>query len=448
MSAPTDPPAGANHVRRTPLVATLTLGCKLNQAESQSFARRLSAAGCATTDRPAPADAYLINTCTVTHVADRKARRLIRMAKRLAPNATVVVTGCYADWAGERLRAETGADVVLGNAQKDRAVDTLLQRLAVTPRTAELGTPAGGRSRAFIKIQEGCNDVCAFCIVPRVRGRERATPIPEIVREVQQREREGVLEVVFTGTQPGAYGRDRDDGTNAAALLQALLSATTIPRLRYSSIQPQDITADLLANWEDSRLCRHFHLALQSGSDRILRRMRRRYDAALFLAALARIRAAVPGAAITTDVIVGFPGESEADFERTQRLVRDAQFADVHVFPYSPRPGTTASLLNDDVPPALKQARSIALRQEASRATQRFRQDLLGSMQPVLIEGPAPHREAEQGEAGAGRWRGLTDTYVPVEVTAAPPRTDLRNRLVPVRLEQLAAGAITGHVLA
>ena len=355
------PPSPAAPIR--PLVGVLTLGCKLNQAESQAWGRTLRAAGCEVVDRPVAADGYLLNTCSVTHVADRKARRLIRAAKRLAPSAPVVVTGCYAEWAGPSLARETGADVVLPNRDKARAPAALLAALLTAPQTQPAavaaagrgdgpGVAALGRTRAFIKIQEGCDDVCAFCIVPAVRGRERARPIAEIVREAQAAESRGTLEVVLTGTQPGAYGRDRDDhaatpdgaaGTNAASLLAALLSATTLPRIRYSSIQPQDVTPALLAQWEDARLCRHFHLALQSGADAVLRGMRRRYTAGGYLRALEQIRAAAPGVAITADVIVGFPGESAHDFAATLAVCREAAFADVHVFPYSPRPRTSGA---------------------------------------------------------------------------------------------------------
>ncbi|MCZ6706626.1 MAG: tRNA (N(6)-L-threonylcarbamoyladenosine(37)-C(2))-methylthiotransferase MtaB, partial [Chloroflexi bacterium] len=208
-------------------MATLTLGCKLNQAESQSMGRALVSAGCDVIDRPVAADAYLINTCTVTHVADRKARRLIRMAKRLSPEAPVVVTGCYADWASERIAAETGADLVLSNRDKGEAVAGVLARLGALGGVGESSGPGQlheGRTRAFLKIQEGCDDVCAFCIVPGVRGRERAVPIDAIVAEALAMERAGAQEVVLTGTQPGAYGRDRDDGTNAAGLIEALLT--------------------------------------------------------------------------------------------------------------------------------------------------------------------------------------------------------------------------------
>ncbi len=441
------PPSPAAPVR--PLVGVLTLGCKLNQAESQAWARTLRAAGCEVVDRPVAADGYLLNTCSVTHVADRKARRLIRAAKRLAPSAPVVVTGCYAEWAGASLARETGADVVLPNRDKARAPAALLARLLTAPLARPATTVAAlGRTRAFIKIQEGCDDVCAFCIVPTVRGRERARPIAEIVREAQAAESRGTLEVVLTGTQPGAYGRDRDDhaatpdgapGTNAASLLAALLSATTLPRIRYSSIQPQDVTPALLAQWEDARLCRHFHLALQSGSDAVLRGMRRRYTAGGYLRALEQIRAAAPGVAITADVIVGFPGESAHDFAATLAVCREAAFADVHVFPYSPRPRTSGAKLTDDVPPQVKRERLRAVEAVVAESRASFRAELAGSIAAVLIE-------SRRGDV----WRGLTDTYVPVEVAAPAGGPDLTNRLLALRLGAAqgdAAGAVAGRLL-
>ena len=409
---------------RPPVVAALTLGCKLNQAETQAAARALQRAGCVTVDRPAEADAWLINTCSVTHAADRKARRLIRVAKRISPDAPVVVTGCYAQHADAALLAELGVDAVVPNAEKASAAGAVLRELARAPAAGDAARPAQstGRTRAFIKIQEGCDDVCAFCIVPSVRGRERAVPIDAVVEQVRERVAEGVQEIVLTGTQPGAYGRDRGDGANAARLLEALLSRTDAPRLRYSSIQPQDITPELLACWEDARLCRHFHLALQSGSDDVLGRMRRRYSAAQFFTALDQIRAAATGAAITTDVIVGFPGESEDDFERTEALCREAAFADMHVFPYSPRPRTSGALLEDDVAPQLKRGRAQRLRRLAAEQAERFRAGLVGETAPVLFE-------SFDGE----RLRGLTDTYVPVAAHwagGAPPL----NRLTAVEI--------------
>ena len=426
----------ARDPQRPPLVATLTLGCKLNQAETQAAARELQAAGCVTVDRPAAADAWLINTCSVTHVADRKARRLIRVAKRLSPNAPVIVTGCYAEHAGDTLITEVGADVVVRNADKATAASAVLRALgalgAANGRDPAAAARSTGRTRAFIKIQEGCNDVCAFCIVPHVRGRERAVPIDAIVSQAAERAAEGVQEIVLTGTQPGAYGRDRDDGANAARLLQSLLADTDVPRLRYSSIQPQDITPQLLACWEDARLCRHFHLALQSGSDAVLAKMRRRYDADAFLHALDLIRATVSGAAITTDVIVGFPGETDADFEQTLEICRRAEFADMHVFPYSARPRTSAALLDDDVPPETKRRRSRVLRDLAAAQARRYRERIVGEIHTVLFE-----------SSTGSTLHGLTDTYVPVLSEwnqASPPPL---NQLVATRIVGLSDDAET-----
>ncbi len=430
------------------VVATLTLGCKLNQAESQSFGRQFKAAGFDVIDRPARADAYLVNTCTITHVADRKARRLIRMAKRLAPNAPVVVTGCYADWAADQIALQTGADRIINNAAKHEAPAALLALLEPFAQSNQPGpvppahhpAPTHTRTRAFIKIQEGCDDVCAFCIVPAVRGRERARPIDDIVREALTLEAAGTLEVVLTGTQPGAYGRDRDDGTNAASLLNALLTQTNLPRIRYSSIQPQDVSDEFLHQWEDSRLCRHFHVALQSGSDAVLSRMRRRYDTDTFVGAVQRIRAAVPGAAITTDLIAGFPAETAAEHNASVDFVREIDFAAAHVFPYSSRPHTTAGLLEDDVEPEIKRERVRTLQAVGQASTARFRSSLVGSVQSILVES---NREREC-------WGGLTDSYVPVElVNRTGP--DFSNRLLPVHIiardNERPSGALRGRVL-
>ncbi len=395
--------ASSDHSSRVPVVATLTLGCKLNQAETQQAARELRRHGCLTTDRPAQADAYLINTCTITHVADRKARRLIRLAQRLSPDAPVIVTGCYAERDADGLSALAQVQVV-GNERKHDAANAVLSALdGLAPSTSgENGS--SGRTRAFIKIQEGCDDVCAFCIVPYVRGRERAVPIDDVVALAQERVEEGVQEVVMTGTQPGAYGRDREDGTSAADLIEALLARTDAPRIRYSSIQPQDITPRLLACWDDSRMCRHFHLALQSGSDDVLSRMRRRYTASEFRDAVTLIRAAVPGASITTDIIAGFPGETDSDHRATVSLMDELRFTDVHVFPYSARPQTSASLLPDDAPPEVKRARAAELRALGSAHRREALYARVGAVESVLFE------TADSG---------LSDTYLPVQITDA-----------------------------
>ena len=410
-------------------VALLTLGCKLNQADSEAIGRDLLAAGCRVLTRPAPADAFIINTCAVTHVAERKARHLARLARRLSPGAPVILTGCCVETAGPALGADTGGDLILGNREKSSAASRVLAALPDCPlggpreRTRQKG--GSPRTRAFVRVQEGCNDVCAFCIVPRTRGRERSVPVGEVLSAVRAREEDGVQEVVLTGTQLGAYRGDGTADTRLRDLLQALLAETSVPRLRLSSLQPRDITGDLLSLWENPRLCRHFHLALQSGSDAVLSRMRRRYTAEGFRRALALIRGSVPDAAVTTDVIAGFPGESEGDFEATYAFCREAGFARLHVFPYSRRPGTGAARMSDQVPEPVKRARAQHLLALARDLRAGFEGRFHGSVMPVLWERDRPG-------SGGRVWEGLTDNYLRAFTRSD---ADLRNRILPVRLE-------------
>lgn len=426
-----------------PLVSILTLGCKLNQSDSEAIARRLAGEGVRVTDRPARgADAFVINTCSVTHVADRKARHAVRLARRLSPDAMVVLTGCYAETAQADIGEITGADLVLANAQKPLVADRLLERLAArgdpaggcrTPIRDALrpdGRPSG-RTRAFVKIQEGCNELCAFCIVPYTRGREVSFPIDRVVEQVQAREADGVVEVVLTGTQLGNYGRDlgwREQGPRR--LLEALLERTSVPRIRLSSLQAQDIHSGLLALWQDKRLCPHFHLPLQSGSDRVLAAMRRRYTAAQFLDAVSAIRTAVPAVAITTDAIAGFPGETEADFEATLDVCREAGFAAMHCFPYSRRPQTGAANMSGHLAPEVRRHRLERLLDVARHSSERFRRAHDGTTTEVLWE-----------HESAGLWQGLTGNYIRAYTAA---NEDLTNRLLPTRLEGLEAEGMRG----
>ena len=418
-----------------PTVAVLTLGCKLNQADSETIARKLLREGVRVVDRPtAGADAFVINTCSVTHVADRKARHLVRQARRLSPRAQVILTGCYAETAPPDIAEQTGADLVLGNADKPALPDRLLERLA------ERGDPGAGcptllrgglRTRAFVKIQEGCNELCAFCIVPYTRGRERSVPVEDVLARVQAREAEGAVEVVLTGTQLGNYGRDlgwREHGPRR--LLEELLARTSVPRIRLSSLQAQDISPELVGLWDDHRLCPHFHLPVQSGSDRVLGQMRRRYSAGQFRRAVALIRRRLPDVAITTDVIAGFPGETEAEFEATLRLCRETGFAAIHAFPYSKRPHTGAALMPGHLPPPVRRARLERLLEVAGESSRAFRRRFLGRTMDVLWE-----------QATGGRWQGLTGNYLRV-YTAAD--ADLANRVTPTRLSALEGEGLFG----
>ncbi len=409
--------------QRSPRFAVATLGCRLNQAESDELERRLAAAGLVPVEPEDGADIYVVNTCTVTHIADRKARHLIRQLKRSNPGAIVVATGCYAQVAPGELLSMPEVDLVVPNREKDRLPDIVLGEWAerfgpIPSRLGDLAVGAytwadrPGRARALLKIQDGCNYVCAFCIVPRARGRHRSVPIPELVERTRRFAAEGFQEVVLTGVCIGAYGLEWDGRSHFYELVWALLEQTPVRRIRFSSIDPADFDLRLLDLLPSDRLCRHFHLPLQSGSDGVLARMRRRYTVGQYRELVGAIRSRVPGAFVAADVIVGFPGESEADFEATYRLCAELGFAGLHVFRYSPRPGTLAARFPDQVPEGVKKARSERLIALAEASAAAFRRSQVGQTLEVVVEGPA----------GAGPegpwWEGLSDNYLRVRFPA------------------------------
>ena len=447
-----------------------TLGCKLNQADSEALAQRVLAAGYHIGQDVAEADAYILNTCTVTHVADRKARGHLRRARRLKPNCLLVATGCYAERAGSELERQGLADLVVGRRDRDHLVDLIAAGRAaqqteplvgVHALTLALsqGERAGGtppftlhpsppsspppstlhpppsprRTRSFIKIQEGCRHGCAFCIVPRVRGAPRDVPLEEVVASVRARASAGVQEVVLTGTELGDYGLG--GGPTLPRLLKTLLAETAIPRLRVSSLQPQELSDELLGLWSrEPRLCRHLHLALQSGSPSVLQRMRRPYPLGDYEDALRAAREALPGLAVTTDVIVGFPGETGAEFAETLDFCQRLAFADIHTFPYSPRSGTAAARLPDTVPAPLKTQRVGELQAVVVTLATRFRRSFLGQSLSVLWEGPA-----NVSRGGQPLLSGLSDNYLRV---FTPWRSELQNRISTVSPDREDAGAL------
>ncbi|MFC2066136.1 MiaB/RimO family radical SAM methylthiotransferase, partial [Chloroflexota bacterium] len=300
-----------------PKVALNSLGCKLNQAELELLARQFTEAGYKLVSPEDKADVYVLNTCTVTHIADRKCRHLLRLAHRQNAGARLVAIGCYAERAPQELAKIEGVDLVLGNEQKPQLV-RLLEESGYLRRSLRQDIIScdytGGRTRAFIKIQDGCRSFCAYCVVPLVRNKEKSVLVDQVIAEVRQRVDGGYKEVVLTGTEIGAYSCD---GTDLKGLIEYLLTETTVSRLRLSSLQPQEISSGFIELWHDKRLCPHFQLSLQSGSDAVLSRMKRRYSAADFQRAVSLIRGAVPEAAITTDIIVGFPGETEVEFQES-----------------------------------------------------------------------------------------------------------------------------------
>jgi len=422
-------------VSERPLAAVLTLGCKLNLADSEEIARGLRAAGFDVVDRMCDADAYVVNTCSVTHVADQKSRKLIRSVRRVAPAAAVTVTGCYPQSAGFDAARALGADLVVGTRDNDKSELVSFLRERQPDTTAIAAAPAPGlHTRAFVKAQEGCNDVCAFCIVPQTRGREESRAVPEVAREVDRAVEGGAREVVITGTQLGAWGRDLQPQLKPHHLIAGLLERTEASRIRFSSLQPQDISPELLALWQDPRLMPHFHLALQSGSEAVLGTMRRRYSAEEFREAAARILATVPDAAITTDVIAGFPGETDQDFEDTLELCGQAGFARLHCFPYSQRRKTTAARMHEQVPVPVRQERMRRLLDLGEELSLAFRRRFQGTTRPVLWEG-------ERTIAGERVSHGYTDNYIPVysgEMTVP-------NRVTPVLIGEVYHDGVRGH---
>ncbi len=432
-------------------VAIQTHGCKLNQADSSLLARRFRQAGYRVVESAAQADIYVLNTCTVTAAADAKARQALRAARRSNPNAVVVAAGCYPQRAAEALSRLPAVSLVVPNTDKERLVELAVAAHLGDGQEGWGGRAAGseaapsravsgslpGRSRAMIKIQEGCDQVCAYCIVPKVRGRERSIAPDVVVQQVRREVAQGCQEVVLTGTQLGTYGFDLAE-VGLPGLLRRILEETDIPRLRVSSLQPQEFSIPLLELWlADRRLCPHFHLPLQSGSDTILKAMRRRYSVTGFAAAVGRIRQALPDAGITADVIVGFPGEGEPEFADSLAFAEAMGFSDMHVFPYSKRPGTAAAYLNAPVSEAVKRERMARMLEVARRSFARFRQNQLGQTRPTLWEPPR-----HGGRMNARR--GLTDNYIRVHCPPEVQTAGLANAILPTRLVALAESSVLG----
>jgi len=411
-------------------VALDSLGCKLNQAETELLAKQLAEAGYRLVSAADKADVYILNTCTVTHIADRKSRHRLRLAHRQNPGARLVAIGCYAEWAPQELAQIDRVALVLGNEQKPH----LLRRLEESgclSRPLSIQTSHhynGCRTRAFIKVQDGCHNFCAYCIVPLVRGREKSVPVDQVVAEVRQRLAGGGKEVVLTGTKIGSYSYD---GVNLKGLLKQSLAETDVTRLRLSSLQPQEISPELIGLWHDRRLCRHFHLSLQSGSDGVLGRMKRRYATTDYQRAVSLIREVVPEAAITTDVIAGFPGETEAEFQESYNFCQQMEFARIHVFPYSPRRGTEAAQMPRQVEAKVKKQRSQRMLALARKSAQNFNRKFLSKTMPVLWE-----------KQTGGIWSGLTDNYIKVYTKSSK---DLTNQLLPVKLVKIRGDRVWGE---
>jgi len=404
-----------------------TLGCKLNQAETELMAGQLAEAGYRLVAAGEPADVYILNTCTVTGTADAKSRHLLRMARRRHPGALLVATGCYAQRAAGVLAGITGNGMVIGNERKEDIAALLAGAGYPGQPGGEAEETAALRGRTMVKIQDGCDSFCAYCIVPLVRPNKESQPATEVIAHICRKVAGGRREAVLTGTEIGSYD---DNGLGLKGLIKRILTETDVARLRLSSLQPPQIDGSLLELWQDGRLCRHFHLSLQSGSPAVLERMGRRYTIGDYGRVVALIRQAVPDAAITTDVIVGFPGETEAEFAEGLEFCREVGFARIHVFPYSLRPGTAAAGMPGQVPAGIKKQRRQQMLALADESAKRFRESYLGRVMPVLFE-----------QKSSGLWSGLTDNYIRVYIKSDD---DLTNRILPVRLERLYKDGVVG----
>lgn len=415
-----------------------SIGCRLNQSEIERMAGQFRAAGHEIVSTPDQADLVVVNTCTVTAKAAADSRKQIRHAWR-AGAAQVVATGCWATLDPAGAAALPGVNRVVVNEEKENLVAGILGLPAaefdLEPLARQPLPGAHLRTRAFIKAQDGCDNHCTFCITRVARGASRSRPIAEVIRDVRRAQEGGVKEVVLTGVQIGSWGQDFETPRGLADLLEAVLSKTDIPRLRLSSLEPWDLGSRFFDLWHEARLCRHLHLPLQSGARGTLRRMARKTTPEEYAALLERARKVSPAIAVTTDIIAGFPGETEADFEESLAFVKRMEFAAGHVFTYSPREGTPAAGYPDQIDLQRKKERNAAFRQVLSESAERYREQFIGQTMPVLWEA--------SDSLGPDGWqlKGLTDNYL--RVTAAAPQP-LWNQISAVRLKALTSGGLKG----
>jgi threonylcarbamoyladenosine tRNA methylthiotransferase MtaB len=434
------------------------IGCRLNYGEMETLAGRLQAAGHQILKDADKAQVIVFNSCAVTADAVRGSRKQVRHLHKTNPNARIAVTGCWATLQPQEALALPGVALVADNEQKE-LLHTLLE-----PWSAEFDDPDDllrmqptgnpfaltedaqarrSRTRAFIKVQDGCNNKCTFCIVTLARGDSRSRPLAAIVTEIQQLVADGLQEVVLTGVHLGSYGRDLagPERTDLKALVAAILTETEIPRLRLSSLEPWELADgffDLWSQWP-GRLCPHLHLPLQAGTDKQLRQMARRCTTASFRQLVQAARQAIPDLIVTTDLIVGFPGESAVDFAEGLAFVAEMRFAHAHIFPFSAREGTAAAKFSGDVPTAIKKERGQQMRALVEQTGQQERQRFIGTIRPVLWEGEGQPLTDQPGRL----WSGLTDNYLRV-TAVVDERVDLHNVMKPTQLTNLEGEFLLG----
>ncbi len=423
-----------------------SLGCRLNEAELQTWSHAFSELGIETTNQNESANLIVVNTCAVTGEAARKSRQTIRKLHRKNPTAKIVVTGCYASLEKQQAESLLGVDLVVNNTDKSelpkRAAELIewdsMPYAATEP--AESAIFVRNRERAFIKIQDGCRYRCTYCIVTIARGEEVSRTIDDIINEVHLLEKQGVKEIVLTGVHVGGYGTDLE--TDLYALVESILERTSIPRVRFASVEPWDLPESFFELFRNKRLMPHMHLPIQSGSDRILKKMSRRCKSESFLKLLEKARSIEPTFNVTSDIIVGFPGESEQDFDLSKRMVAAAQFGHVHTFTYSKREGTKAAGLPEQVDEQLKKQRSRELHLIAKNVQKNVAALMTGQVCNILWEGVG-----QPSENGTIKYYGYTPNYhkVCTEVTSS---IKLTNQILECRIDSVnESGVLLGTLL-
>lgn len=421
-----------------------SIGCRLNQSEIETMARQLMAAGHEIVADAAEADKAVINTCAVTREAAKDARSMTRRIHRANEGAEIVLTGCYATIAPKELAKVEGAGRIVANGEKGQLVQLLDPQARIElpvfdqePIMREFLAGSGGNTRAFIKVQDGCDNRCTFCVTTIARGEGQSRHLGDIVAEIQALTLAGYQEAVLTGVHLGSYGRDFGNDTGLRDLVAAVLEYTDIPRLRLSSLEPWDIAPGFFELWANPRLLPHLHVPLQSGSDRVLRRMARRTTRESFRALAADARSNIPDLNLTTDVIVGFPGETEADFEDSLEFIEEIGFSRLHVFPYSRRPGTAAAKMEGHLPKAVKKERVGRMIELGHSLSLDFHRRFVGREVDVLWE------SAVGADEDGLRWVGYTDNYIRVQGSGA---AELFNRVTRTYLSEARAEGMRGVV--
>ncbi len=428
-----------------------TLGCKVNQYETQSLREQFLHSGCYEVSSDEPADIYIINSCTVTHRADRDSLRFIRQAKQENPRAKIVLTGCLAQLESDRAKISGFGCMIIKD--KSKILPAFIQEInkkntfcgvyadntwngVKKSNTSVPGiTGFKGHTRAFLKVQDGCNNFCSYCKVPLVRGRSKSVPLDQVIHQAEDLAKNGFKEIVLTGICLGDYGRSLHPRSDLASLIDKLEGIPGVYRIRLSSIEAKDISTRLINRMKGSKkLCRHLHIPLQSGDDQILEKMNRHYSRRDFLRLIQRIRSQVPYIAITTDLLVGFPGETEESFQNSVKAVQEIVPLKAHIFPFSLRKGTAAAgFTKDFLPEEVIKNRLMFLKGISDKCALSFRRKFLNKKMLVLIE--------DRARNNPGFWQGHTDNYLQVMVKS---RLNLKNQLIPVKLTELVGEVFIG----